>query len=78
MSSASEQALEYVRGTYHVPATKGKHVEYKGKRGIVTGGRNAYALIQLEGEKISKPYHPKDENLNWLVTDPIAGIGTVG
>lgn len=62
--SASEQSLEYIRNHYSVPARVGKHVEYKGKRGVVTGGVNAYVEVRLEEEKNARPYHPND--LNWL------------
>ncbi len=62
--SASEQSLEYIRNYYKVPARVGKHVEYKGKRGVVTGGVNAYVEVRLEEEKNARPYHPHD--LNWL------------
>jgi hypothetical protein len=64
--SGSELSLEYIREQYKVPARVGKHVEYKGKRGVVTGGVNAYVEIKLEEEKHSRPYHPRDEDLNWL------------
>ena len=61
---ASEQSLEYIRNRYGVPARVGKHVEYQGKRGVVTGGVNAYVKVRLEEEKHSRPYHPSD--LDWL------------
>lgn len=58
--SASEQSLEYIRRTYGVPARTGKHVEYKGKRGVITGGVNAYVEVRLEEEKQTRRYHPSD------------------
>lgn len=62
--SASEQSLEYIRRSYGVPARTGKHVEYKGKRGIVAGGQNAHVMVKLEEDKHARPYHPSD--LDWL------------
>lgn len=58
-------SMQYIIDYYGVPAKIGKHVEYNGKRGVIKGARNAYLLIQLEGEKKIGCYHPT-EGINYL------------
>lgn len=52
--------MEYIRNFYNVPAKRLGLVKYKGKQGKITGYRNAYLLVTLDGESRCKPYHPMD------------------
>jgi hypothetical protein len=56
--SASEDALEYVRDHYGVPAFKNRRVIYNGKPGVIKGGKGAYVLILLDGETKKVTCHP--------------------
>lgn len=70
MSEADLMSLEYVRRHYGVPAEIGRAVRYKGRNGVIVGGRNAHVGIVLEGDKASAVgyYHPKTEGLEYLGT----------
>ena len=59
----SDYVYDYIKAYYGFPARRGLVVEYKGKRGVVTGTRGPHLLVKLDGETISKPYHPDD--LQW-------------
>jgi hypothetical protein len=64
-------SLDYIRNYYGVPAKRGMRVEYCGhdnvrRKGTVTGASYAHVRVRLDGEKISKPYHPKDDYLIYL------------
>lgn len=64
-------SLAYIRETYGVPARRGMVVEYCGddnirKRGVICGASGPHVSIRLDGEKFSKPYHPKDDYLIYL------------
>jgi hypothetical protein len=52
--------LEWHRKNYNVPAKKGMHVMIGKKRGIITGASGPHIKVKIEGESISKPYHPTD------------------
>lgn len=74
-------SLDYIRNYYSVPAKRGMRVEYCGddnvrRRGTITGASYAYVRIRLDGEKFSKPYHPKDDYLIYLTgaTSPQKGV----
>lgn len=55
---------DYIKAYYGCPARRGLVVEYDGKRGVVTGISGPHHLrVKLDGETISKPYHPDD--LKW-------------
>lgn len=58
--------MSYVRNYYKVPARRGGRViilDWKGnkteRKGTITGATH-YVNVRLDGEKVSKPYHPKD------------------
>lgn len=56
-------SISWIRKSYGVPAKVGGRVEYWGdkerKLGTITGARNQYLLIRLDGEKSAMPFHPK-------------------
>lgn len=52
------RSAEYIRTRYGVPAKKGGKVIFNGRPGVITGYRDAYLLIRLDGEKHSMPCHP--------------------
>lgn len=54
---------DYIKVYYGFPARRGVVVEYEGKRGVVTGISGPHLRVKLDGETISKPYHPDD--LKW-------------
>jgi hypothetical protein len=56
--SASDDALEYIRKYYRVPAFKGAKIKYKEKSGEIRGGTSSYLLVRLEGEKTNIKCHP--------------------
>ena len=64
-------SLQYIRDFYSLPnLRRGTRVEYCGrdnmrKRGTVTSASN-HVFIRLDGEKHSRPYHPRDEYLIYL------------
>jgi len=55
-------SLEYIGNYYRVPASEGTRVKYTGgktpKFGTIIGAQGAHLLIQLDGQKIARPYHP--------------------
>jgi len=53
-----ETDLEYIRDYYGVPAELGGRVAFKGRQGQITGAQGPHILIRLDGEEISRPYHP--------------------
>jgi hypothetical protein len=58
-------SLEYIRQYYGVPAKRGAPVKYKGQAGMVTGASGPHVQIRLLGENHTRPYHPKDEDVEW-------------
>lgn len=52
--------FQYIRDYYGVPAYKGIRVNAYGKEGVITGADGCYVLIQLDGTKSARPYHPTD------------------
>ena len=56
--SASDDALEYIRRYYRVPAFKKAKIKYQGKDGEIRGGTGSYLLVRLEGEKQNIKCHP--------------------
>lgn len=59
--------FEYIRDYYGVPAKRGALVEYKGKKGKVTGTNGPHVKVRLEGERHAGCYHPTD--LKWTEMD---------
>lgn len=54
--------LTYIRAHYQMPwLENGLRVEFEGKPGTITGFINSYVQIQLDGETVAQPYHPKWE-----------------
>lgn len=56
-------SMEYIRKNYSVPAKRGCRIEFLGKGpvpvgGVITGSRGARLRIRLDGEKVSRNYHP--------------------
>lgn len=54
-------SLEYIQQHYNVPAKIGGRIKYtyRGEKfGTITGESGPHLMIKLDGEKISKPYHP--------------------
>lgn len=64
-------SMDYIRDTYRVPAQVGGRVLYTGdeppRHGTITGTRNQYLAIRLDGEKAPRSYHPTWE-LTYLAT----------
>jgi len=56
--SASEDALEYIRNYYRVPAFKKAKIKYRGQPGEIRGGTGAYLLVRLEEAKANIKCHP--------------------
>lgn len=56
--SASDDALEYIRRYYRVPAFKGAKIKYQGNDGVIRGGTSSYLLVRLDGEKTNITCHP--------------------
>lgn len=59
--------MQWIRDQYGVPAKRGARVEYTpcegskdaaARLGTVTGTSGPHLLIRLDGEKVSRPYHP--------------------
>lgn len=55
--------MKYIREYYGVPAEIGGRVIFNcpgigPRHGTITGAQNAHIRIKLDGEKVSKPYHP--------------------
>jgi hypothetical protein len=61
--------FDYINQTYGVSARKGGRVEYTGNKtpqlGTIVGVDGPHLLIKLDGDKISRPYHP-DWELRYL------------
>lgn len=56
-------SMEYIRETYGVPAEKGGRVKYTNGSGVategaITGTHAAYIKVKMDGNKLSKCYHP--------------------
>jgi len=62
-------SFQYIRDTYGVPAKRGTRVEYSrnGMRiqGTITGSRQQYLLVRLDGDRNSIAFHPT-WNLRYL------------
>lgn len=56
--SASDDALEYIRRYYRVPAKKGAKITYQGNPGVIRGGTGSYLLVRMEGDKANIKCHP--------------------
>lgn len=54
---------DYIKTYYGFPAKLGLVVEYEGMRGVVTGTSGPHLKVRLDGETVSRPYHPSD--LKW-------------
>jgi hypothetical protein len=67
--SASDDALEYIRNNYRVPAYKGVKITYQGEPGEIVGGTGAYLLVKVPGEKHSLRCHP-----TWEIEYLIEGV----
>jgi len=56
--TTEEQALDYIRTLYRVPAYKDVRVAYEGKQGTIRGAKSGRLLIALDVDNIVRPYHP--------------------
>lgn len=64
--------LEQIRQSRGVPAKRGMRIRYTGQSdgterlGTIKSAKNGYLMIQLDGDKFAKPFHPtwKIEYLN--------------
>jgi hypothetical protein len=56
--SASDHALEYIRGYYDKPAFKGAKVKYKGTEGKIIGGKGAHLVLEFPDKTMNGNYHP--------------------
>jgi hypothetical protein len=58
----SDASLEYIRNYYRRPANKGQRITYTGagkrESGVIVGARNAYLLVEMDGERGSVLFHP--------------------
>lgn len=60
-------SMKYIRDTYGVPAKRGMRVvlvEDDGRRrtgGTITGAKNAYLCVRLDGERRTRLYHPNHD-----------------
>lgn len=61
-NSVTEQAFEYIRKTYGVPARKGVRVRYLGgpapAEGTITGAAGGYIRVRLDGDRLARVFHP--------------------
>jgi hypothetical protein len=64
------EAFEYIRTAYRVPARRGQRVRYAGRtkhpegiEGTILGAQGAYVMIRLDDEEGVRPYHP-----TWALT----------
>lgn len=48
----------YVRSYYKVPAKRGGRVIADGKPGVITGFSDQYIRVRLDGERVSRNWHP--------------------
>lgn len=53
-------SLKFIRSYYGVPAKRGAMIKYEGKRGVITGSRNAYVRARLDGDRSPRSFHPLD------------------
>ena len=53
-----ENEFQYINKLYGLKIVLGVLVKYKGELGKITGVNGQHVMIELEGEKISKQYHP--------------------
>lgn len=64
-------SMAYIRKTYGVPAKRFGRVEYTGaakpQQGTITGAREGYLRIRMDGDNFSQPYHPTWQ-LRYLAT----------
>lgn len=55
-------SMEYIRNTYGIPAKRGARVEYSANgvivQGTIQGTKGAYLRIKMDGDKVSRLYHP--------------------
>lgn len=55
-------SLAYLRKTRNVPAFRGGRIQYSGgnvaRLGTIKSEKNGYLMIQLDGDKYPKPFHP--------------------
>jgi len=51
-------SFDYIRKFYHVPVRRGEVVKYNGRSGVVTGSRGPHVRARLEGDKVSRIFHP--------------------
>jgi hypothetical protein len=51
-------AMAWIRRNYGVPALRGGRVKFKGKLGTIVGSSGPYLRVRLDGEKLSRVYHP--------------------
>lgn len=63
-------SMDYIRKTYGVPAKRGGRIAYGcegiGLRcGTIIGSRGAYLRIRLDGETVTRNYHP-DWNMVYM------------
>lgn len=54
----THEGFDYIRKRYGIQVKKGTRVVAHGSPGVVTGVRDAYLLIRLDGEALSDIYHP--------------------
>ena len=57
-SERKRKEMDWIRTTRNVPAKLGGLVKFKGKPGTILGTQGQYLIIQLDGEKTKRPYHP--------------------
>lgn len=74
MSRAAENSFDYVRRYYGVPAKRGMRVTVcssneRDRMGTITRATH-YVWIRLDGDKRSRPYHPKDPGIRWPTPSP--------
>lgn len=60
----------YVRDHYQVPAKRHMRVVADGKPGVITGFRDQYLLIRLDGDKHTGKWHPT-WRIHYLTADGI-------
>lgn len=51
--------MQWIRKYYEVPARRGVRVAIDGRRGVITGSINQYIRVRMDGDKLSRPYHPR-------------------
>lgn len=56
-------SLEYIRNYYCVPANRGRLVEYRGRRAVITGASGQYLRLKFTDEPKPHPgkFHPTYE-----------------